>query len=401
MEKYKLAILTSHPIQYQTPLFKKLAENSEIDLTVYFNWDFGVKNSYDCEFGKEVKWDIPLLNGYKYKFLRNFSLRPSSGFWGQINLGIIKELIGGKYDTILIFGWNSFANWLVFLTAFIFKIPIILRGENPLNQELSKPKWKIKIKKIILGNLFKHIVAFLYIGKENKKFYQYYGVPENKLIFVPYAIDNDRFMAASELLKGKRKMLRKKIGIGKDDIAVLFVGKLIEKKRPMDLLLAYQQLTTNNKQLKNDACLLYIGDGILREYLEKYVKKHNLKNVHFTGFKNQTELPEYYVISDILVLPSGEGETWGLVVNEAMCFGLSVIVSDRVGCGPDLIKQGENGYIFQVGNIDELAERLEIIFDEVKMKKFGEKSFESVQNYSFNHDVDKITEIIKNLKLNH
>lgn len=211
MEKYKLAILTSHPIQYQTPLFKKLAENSEIDLTVYFNWDFGVKNSYDREFGKEVKWDIPLLNGYKYKFLRNFSLMPSSGFWGQINLGIIKELIGGKYDTILIFGWNSFTNWLVFLTAFIFKISIILRGENPLNQEFLKPKWKIKVKKIILGNLFKHIAAFLYIGEENRKFYKYYGVPKNKLVFVPYAIDNDRFMAASELLKGKRKMLRKKL----------------------------------------------------------------------------------------------------------------------------------------------------------------------------------------------
>lgn len=102
----------------------------------------------------------------------------------------------------------------------------------------------------------------------------------------------------------------------------------------------------------------------------------------------------YYVMADLFVLPSGEGETWGLVVNEAMCFGLPVIVSDRVGCGPDLIRQGENGYVFQVGNIDELAERLEIIFDEVKMKKFGKKSFEIIKNYSYKNDIKGIFQSI-------
>ncbi len=125
--KHKLAVLTSHPIQYQAPLFKKLVERPEVDLTVYFCWDFGVKEEYDVEFGKKIKWDIPLLEDYKYKFLKNFSLKPSSKFWGQINFGITNELRKNNYDAILVFGWNSFTNWLFFLTSFWHKTPVFLR----------------------------------------------------------------------------------------------------------------------------------------------------------------------------------------------------------------------------------------------------------------------------------
>ena len=193
MKKYKLAILASHPIQYQTPLFKKITENSQIDLMVYFNWDFGVgEESFADEFGKKIKWDIPILEGYKYKFLKNFFLKPSDIFFGQINLGIIKELVINNYDAVVVFGWNSFTNWLVFLTKFIHRTRIILQSESPLNQELLKSKWKIKIKKIILGWLFKHISAFLYIGEENKKFYQFYDIPEEKLFFAPFLLEIPR-----------------------------------------------------------------------------------------------------------------------------------------------------------------------------------------------------------------
>ncbi|MEK7568239.1 MAG: glycosyltransferase family 4 protein [Patescibacteria group bacterium] len=391
---YRLAILTSHPIQYQAPLFKKLAERPEIDLTVYFCWDFGAgEKSLDAEFGKKIKWDIPLLEGYEYKFLKNFSLKPSSEFFGQINFGIIKELRQNNYDAILVFGWNSFTNWLVFLTAFWRKTPIFLRGENPLNQEFLKSGWKIRLKKIILGWLFKHINVFLYIGEENKKFYQFYGAPEEKLIFCPYAVDNNRFMAAAKELRIRNQELRKRLNIEREAVAILFVGKFIEKKRPLDLLKAFQLLTTNYKPL---IYLVFVGDGALRPELENYAKERNLKNIIFTGFKNQTELPQYYATADIFVLPSGKGETWGLAVNEAMCFGLSIIVSDIVGCGSDLVKNGENGFIFPLGDVEKLAECLkELESDSKKRKLFGKKSFEIIQNYSYNEDIEGILKALK------
>jgi glycosyltransferase involved in cell wall biosynthesis len=461
MHRYKLAILVSHPIQYQAPLFKKLAK--ETDLTVYFCWDFGVgKESYDIEFGKKLSWDIPLLEGYNYKFLKNYSLKPSSEFWGQINFGIIKELISrtsdvpevqppqisncrrqsreagleveprkierglsmwrgwtsntnnnqylgsptsrtsdvqnSKYDAILVFGWNSFTNWLVFLTAFLHKTPIFLRGENPLNQELLKPEWKIEIKKIILGWLFKRISAFLYIGEENKKFYEFYGAPEPKLFFCPYAVENERFI--KQVKSEKRKANRKKLGIKEKDVVILFVGKLIEKKRPMDLLKAYELLTKSYKLKTKSLSLVFVGDGALRRELEDYAKEHNLQNVYFVGFKNQTELPQYYVISDVFVLPSGIGETWGLAVNEAMCFSLPVIVSDIVGCGPDLVKHGENGYIFPLGNIEKLAEYLgELVKKPARIKTFGKKSFKIIQEYSYEKDIEGILTALKSMVL--
>jgi len=386
---YKIAVLTSHPIQYQAPFFKKLANRPEIDLMVYFCWDFGVKEStYDSGFGRKIKWDIPLLDGYRFKFLKNFSSNPGSGKWyGEINPGIISEVWRGEYDAILIHGWNCLTKWLAFLVSFLSKTPVFLRGDNPSNQESLKSSFKIKIKKLILGNLFKNISIFLYVGEENKKFFKYYGVSENKLIFCPHAIDNERFLKEAEKIKPNKNEFKKEIGLNKDQTVILFTGKLIEKKHPFDLLKAYQRAANNSSKV----ALVFVGDGALRPELEKYAKEHNLKNVHFVGFKNQTELPKYYTLADIFILPSGLGETWGLVVNEAMCFGLPIIVSDLVGCGPDLVKYGENGYIFPVRDIKKLTEYLlDLIQNPQKRKKFGKKSFEIIQNYSYEKGIEGI-----------
>jgi len=399
MLKYRLAVLTSHPVQYQTPLFRKLANHPGIDLSVYFCWDFGVKESIDPEFGKKLKWDIPLLEGYRYTFLRNVSPRPSSQFWGQINPGIIRELRQHHCDSILIFGWNSLTNWLAFFTAFLSGIPVLLRGENPLHQELLKPTWKTSIKKIYLGWLFRHVDAFLYLGEENKRFYEHYGVPQEKLFFVPYAVDNKRFMLAHKELRSKKYALRKEERINKDAVVILFVGKLIEKKHPFDLLKAYELLITRYQLPVANVALLFVGDGVLHPALERYVREHNIPNVRFVGFKNQTELPRYYALADVLVLPSGKGETWGLVVNEAMCFELPVIVSDVVGSGPDLIRNDENGYIFPLGNIEKLSMYLkELITSASKRKNFGKRSLGVIRGYSYEKDAEGILEALGSLK---
>lgn len=399
LEIPKLAIIMSHAIQYQAPLLRKIAASGKIDLTAYFNWDFGVKETYESDFSAKIKWDIPILEGYRYKFLKNLSPRPSSNFFGQLNFGIVKELIQNRYDAVLIYGWNLFTNWLAFFTALIINTPVILQGESPLSQELLKNGWKQKIKMVVLRKFFKHISAFLYIGEENKKFYKYYGVSDEKLFFIPYAVDNERYIAANQELKDRKHELRKELGIGKNDVAILFVGKMIEKKRPMDLLYAYQRLMTDDKRLKEKINLLYVGDGILRGELENYVKNYNLQNVHFIGFKNQNELPKYYAMADIFVLPSGIGETWGLVVNEAMCFGLPVIVSDIVGCGRNLVKNGENGYIFSLGDIEKLSEYLKELINNSKQRKlFGEKSSEIINNYTHEKDIEGILKVLNLLK---
>lgn len=402
MKKYKIAFLLTHPIQYFSPFFREIAKHPQIDLTVYYCSDESIKGMKDVGFGKEIKWDIPLLEGYKYRTLKNHSPKPSifAGFFGLINTGIINELKEERYDALIVHGWNYFTNIVAIITTKLFGVKVFIRGENPLNQELGKPRYKILIKKVIFKRLlFRIIDNFLYVGQQNKEFYEFYGVPESKLSFVPYAVENERFIRGYEEYKNRKGEIKKEIGISPYKVVILFSGKLIVKKRPMDLLMAYERLQSENK------ALVYIGDGYLRENLEEYTKKRNLKDVYFFGFKNQTELPKYYVASDIFVLPSTIGETWGLVVNEAMCFHLPIIVSDMVGCGKDLVKHGENGYIYPVGNIQKLADCLLKLLQKPELReRMGKCSLEIISEWSFKEDIEGILSALeyvrKHLQLN-
>jgi glycosyltransferase involved in cell wall biosynthesis len=392
VNNYRIAFLLSHPIQYFSPLLIKIAKSSFMHLTVYYCSDESIRGMKDSGFGREVKWDIPLLEGYNYKFLRNYSPTPTifKSIIGLINPGIVIELQKNRYDAIIIHGWNYITHIITFIIAFLLRIPVLLRAESPLNQELLKSKWKIFLKKILLGLLFKRISGFLAIGSENKEFYKFYGVPENKIFLTPYAVDNERFIRSYERYAQHKQEIMREIGIPEGKKVILFCGKLIDKKRPFDLLKAYELVYNDSK------ALVYIGDGILRNELEHYVKEHNIRDVYFLGFKNQDELPKYYAIADIFVLPSTAGETWGLVVNEAMCFSVPVVVSDMVGCARDLVKHGENGFVYPVGDTNKLSEYLsKLLGDDELRKKMGEYSFEIIQKWNYNEGVEKILTAIE------
>lgn len=398
MKKYKLAILTSHLVQYHAPLFKKIAKTPLIDLFVYYYWDFRAEGVYSKDFQRRIQWDIPFLDCYKYKFLKNYSLKPSSDFWGQINPSIIWELRRNNYDAILVFGYNSFTNCLVFLTKWFHKTPIILRGEADLNKKIGFFKKNIKI--VVLKLLFRIIDAFLYSYSLNKKFFHFYGAPDKKLFFYPCAVDNERFSREYKVLSGKRKELRKKLGIGEKSIIILFSGTLIKRKRPFDLLRAYELITKSYKLKAKILALIFVGDGALRPELENYTKEHSLKNVHFAGFKNQTELPKYYAIADIFVLPS-ELDPSPKVLNEVMNFGVPIITTTGVGTAEDLIVESKCGFIYEAGNIDSLFQYLKTLIEDSELrKKSGENSLKTIQRWSFDKDIDGVIAALKYIKIN-
>jgi glycosyltransferase involved in cell wall biosynthesis len=367
--------------------------NSGDDVDVFFSWGVGAQSAaYDPEFGLNIKWDTPLLSGYPSVFLKNLSPRPSGAFFGQINPAIFGYLKRKKYDAFVVLGWNALTNWIAVFYASARGIPVFLRGENPLSHEYSHSAVKRFVKRILLKALFSRIDHVLYIGEENRKFYEFYGVPAEKLVFAPYAVENERFIAAATELKARRNELRAAHGFSPGQPIILFVGKLIEKKRPMDLLDAYGQFVERTRRVGIRAPgLVFVGSGMLQHKLELYVSRMHLDEVRFVGFKNQTELPELYALGDVLVLPSGLGETWGLVVNEAMCFGVPIIVSDHVGCGPDLVKEGENGFIVPVRDIRVLSSRIEeLMSDPRKRERFGERSRAIISRYDYQADISAI-----------
>jgi glycosyltransferase involved in cell wall biosynthesis len=393
-EKTKIAFLLSHPIQYFSPLLQALAQEKEFTLKVYYCSDHGVSQKIDKEFGRIVTWDIPLLEGYEYEFIYNASANPSvTSFWGLINFGIFKKLHQDKPDILIVHGWGYFTHWLAITVAKLLGIRVWLRGETPLKQEIAQKKDKNSWRNFIFNYfLFRGINKFLYIGSENKKFYSHFGIADNKLIFTPYCIDNQRFNGAYVAIKNKKKDFKAVLGIAENSVVFLFCGKLIEKKQPLLLLEAYKNMKSANK------ALLLIGDGNLQSVVNQYIAMNNLKNVYVLGFKNQRELAQYYTMADIFVLPSTIGETWGLVVNEAMNFELPLLVSDMVGCAEDLVLEGENGYVFENENAADLQMKMDMMIENRDfMKSAGKKSHAIIQTYSIETIVNNLKEAIKNL----
>lgn len=377
----KLAILTTHPIQYQIPLFKSLKKH-QIDVTVFFASKHGLKsNKIDPEFLKKIKWNNHpnILQGYK-----NLFPKKQKNNFDEFKLsfiGIEKYLQKKNFDCVLIFGWNNLYYLKGFYLAIKNKIKIILRVETNLNSKINFLKKFIKT--ILLRILFKRISYFLSIGKLNKKFYLYHDVNQKKIYPAPYFVDQKFFN-----IKKVKNTTKKKIKSESKKI-VLFVGKLIDRKNPLEFL-KLAKLSKSQNQFK----FLMIGDGYLKKKCQTYVKKNNLKNVSLIGFVNQKELREYYKVSDLLVVPS-KYETWGLNINEAFVTNTPVICTFDCGASEDLIIDGKTGYKYKSGNIFDLQKKVFKILKNKKVHQNMSKNInKKIKKYSMNHTIKSILKIL-------
>lgn len=384
----KLAVLLSHPVQYFAPLFRRLAEQPEVDLTVLYCSLHGAKTMTDPGFGVSFAWDIPLLEGYDYKELRNYWWGQLNGFFSCLNPGVITELLKGGYDAVIIFGWGSFSTWLAFGSAKLAGIPWMLYGDTNVLQENRKNSLKARLRRMVLNILFRNTAAFLTTGTFNRKFYEAIGAPANRCFTAPMGVDNGFYMRGAVSARERREEIRKSYGIAPDLTLLLFSGKLVPHKRPQDILTILRDLQQDFPSLG----AVFAGDGVLRESLLKETEQEKVANVFFLGFKNQTELPEVYACTDVLVLPSSS-EPKGLVVNEAMACGLPVIVSDRTGVwGPgDIVRDGENGFVYPCGNVDALARAVrKLVTDPDLRQRMGKRSQEIIQDFGYDKCVDGI-----------
>lgn len=370
----RLAIITTHPIQYNAPLFKLLSERNKVDIKVFYTWSQSEQmNIYDPGFGINKAWDIPLLEGYKFAFPTNISKKPGSHhFRGVVNPSLIKEIEAFKPDALLVYGW-SFVSHLRAMRYFKNKIPVLFRGDSTLESIISSSVIKRRLRSVVLRWVYKYIDIALYAGTLNKEYYSHAGLKEHQLIFMPHAVDNVRFSNAPV---ENVAVLKQKLGIPGDAIVLVFAGKLEWQKDPAVLLEAFRQM--NN----NDVHLVMVGNGALEPSLKE--KFSSCKNVHFVPFQNQSAMPVIYALADVFVLPS-KSETWGLGVNEAMAAGKAIVVSDRCGCSVDLVKERENGLIFRTGDINDLKDKLTYItaLDKGDIKMWGSRSGNIIANWTY------------------
>ena len=375
----KLAIITTHPIQYNAPLFKLISERQNISIKVFYTWEQSKEKVFDEKFGKEIKWDIPLLEGYEYTFVKNTAKKPNSAkFKGVINPTLNQEIENWQANAILVFGWNHDSHFKA-MRYFKGKIPVYFRGDSTIIDE--KPGIKTILRRTWLKFIYRYIDFALYVGTNNKQYFLKHGLKETQLIFAPHAIDNNRFFDNSGDYSKTAEIWRKELNYSIDDIVLLFVGKFEAKKNPILLINAAKQLP----QFK----FLFVGNGVLENQMKEESK--DFENIKFLSFKNQSTMPIVYRLCNVLVLTSAYNETWGLAVNEAMACGKAILVSNKVGCAVDLVENGKNGYIFESNNLKDLVLKIKT-FNIDNLKEFGEASKKIICNYNF----ERISLVVEN-----
>lgn len=349
----RLAVVASHPVQYQAPWYRALA--ARLDLQVFFAHRVGAADHARAGFNVGFEWDGPLFEGYTFDWLTNIASRPGvDRFWGCNTPGVADAIARGDFDAMLVNGWQLLAYWQAIRTARRAGIPVLVRGDSQL-QAAPRPV-RDSLKRLVYPYLLRSFDACLAVGARNAHYYRHYGVPEGRIYRSVHCVDNDFFAQAAAETRPRRAEVRRELGIPADAVLFMFAGKLVDKKRPLDFLAALGQV----RQTQPHVWGLVVGDGPLRAAVEDYRRVHDIACAT-TGFQNQTRIAATYGVADALVLPSTSGETWGLVVNEAMACGLPVIVSDQVGCAPDLVDEGETGFTYPCGDIAALAGRLDAL----------------------------------------
>ncbi|WP_435134170.1 glycosyltransferase family 4 protein [Formosa sp. A9] len=385
----KIAIVSTHPIQYNAPWFKLLSAKSEVTLKVFYTWSQAAEDVKDKTFGKTIKWDIPLLEGYDYEFVENSSKDPGTHHKNGINCPeLVSKIAAWQPDAILVFGWYLKSHFKV-MKHFKGKIPVWFRGDSTLLDD--HPGFKQQLRKYYLTYVYRYIDKVFYVGSENKKYFKAVGLKDKQLIYAPHAIDNDRFFdSESKLYEEQAKKWRLELGYQPDDLVVLFAGKFEPKKQPDTLLKAVQDA---NKLRTQPVKLLLVGHGPLEADLQQQAKGDT--NIKFLSFQNQSKMPILYRLGNVMCLPSkGPGETWGLAVNEAMACARPVIVSDKVGCATDLVQPSENGFVIKANDSTTLKQVL-LDIDQDELKTLGAYAQNYIKQWNFERIVTALVNQLK------
>lgn len=372
----RLAILATHPIQYHAPWYRGLAADGRLHVKVFFCHQPTPEQQAMAGFGVPFEWDVPLLDGYEYEFLENVAAHPQTSSFNGLDVPGVREVLRkGEFDAVLVNGWNYKAAWQAIWAAKQLGLPVLTRGDSHLHTPRSM--WKKWAKEISYPLMLRAFDGFLDVGQWSHEYYLHYGARHDRIFRVPHVINEAGFRTSAESLSRERVAIRKRWNLPIESIVFLFVGKFIALKKPMTFLRSLNAAFREERSIAG----LMVGDGELRPECQAFASHAGLA-VAFTGFLNQSKLVNAFVAADVFILPS-EHETWGIVVNEAMWSGLPCIVSDQVGCGPDLVASQGTGELFPLHDEAALAAAMLNYARNPKLRReSGERAREVVQAYS-------------------
>lgn len=383
---YRLGIFACNPVPYKAPLYRRLDDHDGFEIEVLYGTTAGARTA-DLGFGSPRQWDVPLLDGYPYNVLSDYSRDEWTGFLYTINPGLFR-CIDDRFDAILIHeGYFRLSSVFAQFAANLNDVPVLLHGPGTCIGESPAAKHLAKL--LYVRSYLSGVDAVLADCTANRRYYKRFGFDSDRIFTMRAAVDNDRFRRARRDLSSADVMsVYNELGLSGTEVTILFVGKLIERKRPFDLLRAFADLDPDL-----DASLVFVGDGDLRSSMESWCQSKGEDDVAFAGFRNQRELSRFYEAGDVFALPPSYDPS-PKVLNEAMNFDLPIIASDGVGSAADLVQ--DNGFVYPTGAIDELANHLEYLVSHPDEREaMGERSGQIVDEWDYDQNVYAIDRAIQ------
>lgn len=386
--KHRVLLVSSQPIQNAASL-QLMAQDPRVDMmTAYCSFPDGTL-SHDPENLNKAVFDVPMLEGYPWKRVRNYSPSPRLGrFYGLINPGVIKLVAG--YDCCVVYGHAYISFWMAICAAKLFGKPIILGTDATyIDPHDGGRKWKVTAKKKIFPFLYNRVADMVLVpSTASKRFLCSLGVKKERIALTPYVVNNEQIAEAA--LRADRAKTREEWQIPDDGVVVIFCAKFLPRKRPQDALKAFARAKVPNSYL------VMVGDGPLLESLKHEAEQLGITHrVRFTGLVKYSRLAELYASSDVLIFTS-EHEPFGLPVNEAMICGIPAIVSDRVGSGYDLVEDGKTGFTYPCGDVVALSEILSrVLPDRELLSRMGQHSRTRMKTWSPRDNADATIQAVE------
>jgi len=373
MRPLRLAYVTTHPIQYQAPLFRQLAALDGVAFKVFFASAIGLESYVDTGFNRDVKWDVPLVDGYDHELVPSAVAKPAvERFLGLVNPRMPGRVLAWQPDVVIVHGYAHLTEHLVMTACRARGVPVLLRGESNLLAE--RPQVRLAAKVMFAPYLRACIAGALAIGALSREYFIHYGVAPERVFVAPYTVDNDFFFARAAAAAERARAWRAELDIPADATVVGFAAKLSAVKDCKTLIEAFGRAAVPN------SALAIVGDGPLRQALEEQSRTFPNACIRFAGFANQSQMPAAYALGDVFALPS-TFEPWGLAINEAMTQARPVIVSDQVGCAPDLVDR-KIGWVFPAGDVDALVALLRsALSDRTRLQTMGATSRQRIASW--------------------
>ena len=372
--KYRVLVVSDRPVQYASPLLRRHARHPQLDTLVAYCSLQGAVSAVDPGYGIEVKWDVPLLDGYNWISLcgeRGAGPRP-----GMLSKALWRLVRDGNFDAMYVGGYYFREAWTAMLAAKCNGIPIILSTDvHALKSRRAGSRFTQTIKKAIVSRIFRMAGAVTTGSSGATAYIRSLGVSDERILLSGNVVDNDWWTERAAAVD--RAAVRGGWNVPAEACVVLYCAQMQPWKRPGDLLEAFARAQVSGSYL------IFAGEGPLRGELEQRARELGIaERVRFLGFVNQTGLPAVYSSADVFVLPS-EYEPFGLVVNEAMLCGCPAVVSDAVGAKFDLVRNGETGYVFPSGDAQALASILRTLLDDrPQIERMGTAARERMKTWT-------------------